>query len=148
LEWRDGVLLARTNAALLWSEAGAVRSLKLNDVVDARRKPQTTLALVIHRVDADGVASDAVSVWSSAGLSALTRNDVIIDAAWDRESVLLVRKESRTDLYELMLAHAPEEFGGEALSGDAVRLDMQTKTVRPLAGLESKRVRRLFRANY
>lgn len=75
----------------------------------------------------------------------LLQTMVLTSAEWDRDgSVLLVRSPTRRSLIDLMLAHAPEEFGGAASIGEAVRLDLATGRETPVEGLVGRRVRGLF----
>jgi hypothetical protein len=137
--------LVRSNRGLVQQAGAREASLPLRDVFDARARRDDIL--IAHRVDEKGIVEDALSVWTPpVDVSEITRAAVIIDAEWDDDGTLLiVRKQTRKDVYELMLAHAPEEFGGEAISGEAVRVDARTRAEAPVIGLEGKLVRRLFR---
>jgi hypothetical protein len=148
LEGRDEVLLSRTNTGLTWSDAHGARSFALRDVIDARRQPSSSAVAVIHRVDDDGRTREALSLWTGGDtLTELLRADVIISAEWDGATLLVVREEHVAIIYDVLLAHAPEEFGGEAMSGEALRVDPRTQTTTRLPWFEGKRVRRLIRAD-
>lgn len=100
---------------------------------------------VVHRARRGGVPVDALSVVTPQGLQPLLQHALIISVDWASEDgLLVVRKEARKDIYELMLAHAPAEFGGEAASGTAVIATLDGRES-PVEGLPAGGVRRVLR---
>jgi len=70
-----------------------------------------------------------------------TKRPVVIAATWSGNEIAIIRRQHRKDIYELLLAHAPDEFGGEAIGGEAVLVDPTTLRERPYPGLEGRQVR-------
>lgn len=100
---------------------------------------------VVHRDRAEGRLGDALSVWTGAELKPLARRAVIVSLDWENENtLLLVGKTERRDIYELMLAHAPAEFGGLKAAGTAMRVGVDGVAQR-VSGLPEGRVRLLRR---
>lgn len=96
---------------------------------------------VVHRARQGGVPVDALAVVTPEGLQPVMQRALIVSVDWNtEESLLVVRKQTRADIYELMLAHAPAEFGGEAASGTAVRVTLDGRES-PVAGLPVDGVR-------
>lgn len=146
LQYGEGELLARDNHGLWQVTREKIGRVLLKEVVDAQVRKHDTL-LVVHRVDERGKPVEAVTLMRPGEPQAeATRGAIIISARFDQDGgVLVVRAPSRSDLYQLMLAHAPEEFGGEALAGHAYRYSPTHLRETEVPGLELERVRVLFR---
>jgi hypothetical protein len=146
LQYADGLLLARDNHGLILATKTEITRVVMPEVVDARARKRVFLAT--RRVNEKGRLSEAVTLLRrTEPQREVTRGAVIVSAGFDLDgSVLVVRAPARDDLYQLMLAHAPEEFGGEALSGHAYRYSAVHLTEAEVPGLELERVRALFYA--
>lgn len=147
LDLFDEVLVARTNRGLVRIDPQDGRTeLALGDVAAASVGPGRRL-VIIRRVDRGGIVFEQVAVVRGQDAAGALERPIVVSAGWDDDrSLLVVERLQRKDLLELMLAHAPAEFGGEASSGTAIRVDVDTREARPVAGLEEKAVRTLFRA--
>ena len=145
VDYLHGLLLARDNRGLIEIRTDSSLRVPLTDVVDARVRRHGE-AVVVRRVDDHGKPAESVVLMHpDEALREATRGAVIISATFDSDGGLLViRRSVRKDIYELLLAHAPDEFGGEALSGDAVRFTPVHLQESPVPGLEQKSVRALF----
>lgn len=143
LDVRDGRVVARTNASVIVADAVAVTSRAMTEVLDARFGPDQRL-LVVRRANDGPSVSDELLVGAARGdLRSVLRGPILISARWARDGGLLVVR-AEGDAMENLLEHAPDEFGGEALAGDAVRVDAATGAAVPVEGLEGRLVRALF----
>ncbi len=145
IEWRHSHLIARDNAGIIDITAETQHRLPATDVVDARRSNDGRL-LMTRRVDDQGQLNEALLVSAPDGqLKEIARGAVVVSASWDSDgSVVAVMRPTRRDIYELLLQHAPDEFGGEALSGSAARIDPNNPKPTPYPGLEGKHVRMVY----
>jgi len=99
--------------------------------------------LVVGREVVDGFTKEVLRI-GPPPMTILTAT-VIVAASWDDDgTVLAIVRDGDVPTTDRLLVHAPYEFGGEALAGDAVRISPEAR--RPVAGLEGKPVRALFRA--
>lgn len=88
---------------------------------------------------------DELGLFEGGKLRPLGQYPVLTSAEWDRDgTVLLVRAQARRSVYDQLLAHAMEEFGGEASVGEAVRLELAGGAETPISELAGRRVRALF----
>jgi hypothetical protein len=147
IEYTGGTLLARNNRALWEIRRDNKVVIPASDTVDARLWRHSEL-LVVRRVTEAKSVSEVVEVRRPNEVpKEITRAAVIVSAGFDSDgSILVIRAASRKDLFELMLAHAPDEFGGEALPGEAVRFSPSRQVESQIPGLELQRVRALFYA--
>jgi hypothetical protein len=136
LDLRGGHLAWRTNSSLFVDDS----ERPLTDVVDARLGPEGRL-LVVRRDQSSGRVEDVLLVGGVEGpLVDWLRAPVIVKAVWlDVNRVVAIRADG--DAMTNLLAHAPDEYGGEALAGEAVVVDEHG--ARPLDGLERNSVRTL-----
>lgn len=100
---------------------------------------------VVHRARVAGRPVDAVLIRSKKKTAKVVYDIVASLAASDSSDMLAVVRSSRRDVYELLLAHAPQEFGGARTLGTAIRLSVDGR-VRPIAGLPEGQVRWVGRA--
>jgi hypothetical protein len=146
LHWTDAGLLATDGRTLSRFDSSGTQMYPVSHVVDARLGPDGRIA-VIRKAWVDDVEQEELFVLDPLGVRGLGRFAVIVSAEWDDDGTLLVvRRRERRDIYELLLAHAPEEFGGEALAGEALRIDPATGREAPLDGVADQPVRLVVRA--
>lgn len=139
LDIRSGTVVARTNASLVIGDQHGVSARDITDVIDAQLGPDDAL-VVLRRSQSSGRVEDVLLVGNRAGtFQERLRAPVIVSARWAGDHVVAIRADGR--IMDNLLAHAPDEFGGEAISGEAVELD--ERGAHPIAGLEGAKVRDL-----
>lgn len=144
LDLEGGRLVARTQEEVSLLEAASALDVPLTEALRAAVSSGGRLAIV-HRAREGRSPVDALSVTGPDGLEPVARHAIIVSVDWeDEETLLVVHKNKRADIYELMLAHAPAEFGGQSAAGTAVRVSL-TGEMTPIAGLPVERVRVLQR---
>lgn len=138
-----------------WLLAGVVGEVARVESTETLRMPASEPLLgslspkgrvaVVHRDRTDGVLADALSVWTGSELKSLVKRAIIVSVDWESDTtLLLVGNTERRDIYELMLAHAAAEFGGQSTAGTAVRIGLDGQE-RRIAGLPEGAVRLLWR---
>jgi hypothetical protein len=147
VDYLRGVLLARDNRGVLELGLGQPHRIAMSDVLDAHLRHHGEV-VVTRRVNEGKSVAEAVYVLRPDDIvREVTRSAVIVSARFDSDGgILVVRSSIRKSLYDNLLAHAPDEFGGEALAGDALRFTPTRLTESAVPGLELVPVRALFRA--
>lgn len=132
----DGTLVWRTNTSLFVGHF----ERPLTDVLDARLSPNGRL-FVVRRDQSSGRVEDVLLVGPREGaLVEWLRAPVLVKAEWlDERSIAVIRADG--DAMTNLLAHAADEYGGEAVAGEAIVVDEHG--ARPLDGLERDSVRTL-----
>lgn len=146
VDYIEGRLIVRDNKGIIEYTKGDSFRYAIAEVVDARIRKHGEIA-AIRRVNDKNNVYESVVVMRPGGLAVqeVLRAPVVISAELDDDgSVLIIRANHRKSAYDAMLAHAPDEFEGETLSGDAIRITPHFKEV-PVPGLEYEKVRALFR---
>lgn len=137
-------VLARINEQVVRTGAKSVLRIASTEPLLGALSPGGQVA-VVHRDRTDGVLGDAVSVWTGSELKSLAKRAVIMSVDWEDETTLVVvAKTERRDIYELMLAHAPAEFGGQSTAGTALVIGADG-VARTVVGLKEGAVRLLRR---
>jgi LSD1 subclass zinc finger protein len=140
----DGTrLVIRTNAALR-VVGPRPREWPLTDVLDASLGPDATLLVLRRDNSGSSVKSELFVIRAFDEPVRIFRAPILGSPVWDGpDHALIIRADG--GLIDDLLAHAPDEFGGEATGGELIRIDLNTggsETVRALAG---RRVRAIAR---
>ncbi len=136
--------LARTNAALLLLHNRSTESLPMTGIVSAAFGPRDQVLVLRRANDGPQVEDEVVLVSPWPRRRVLLRAPLVVSVSWDAGgNVLAVRRTLPVSLVASLLAHAPDEFGGEAIGGEAVHIQLPTGTVSPVHGLERQTVRAL-----
>jgi hypothetical protein len=147
LELTAGLLLARDNELLL-QIAETTRADRYTGILDAHSWHRGHRILLLRRSNDGPVPLDVVTVLRPQLIPReVAHAPIIVSARFDGDGgILIVRVPLRKDVYQQILAHAPDEFGGEILWGEAVRITPERFEEKSIPGLETEHVRALFYA--
>lgn len=133
LDGTSGRLLMRTHEAVLSLTAGTSTRQPIGDVTEGRLMADGRW-VVVQRHQGDGLVRDRLV--TSDGTTLLEAPILGRPAVTDH-SIVVVRADG--DVMTQLLAHAPDEFDGELIRGEAV--EVIGDSIRAVAGLEDRTVR-------
>ena len=140
MDRRVSTLLARTNAEVIQAGPSTVRRYPMQDAQEGRLGDGGRLFVVV-RSQEGGVHDRLLAIAPGTEPRVLLEGPILTSLTLNASGQPRVIRSSGGTM-ENLLAHAPDEFGGAAVGGDAV--EIVDGVVRPIPGLEGKPVRALF----